>query len=202
MVKMRNGIPIINIALAEIEVEGETAEKFAFDTAEECTIEPYLSEGEEKILRIKNRISSLYRLEDLVAGYDVTLSSNHLIPELLAVIDGGDLVYDETDPDKVTGYRGPIAGKPVVRKKFKLNLYTEERDSDGDIVKYVKFSFPHCKGTPAGFTLQEEEFFIPELVAKSRPARGERPVEIDYLDELPEVSFDEEPTETSLTDVE
>ena len=181
------GMPLVNIVLAEVVTEEEVLETFRFDTAEEAQIDPNLSEGEENILRVKNKILATNRTEDIVVGYDTTLSSNTLIPKLFAIIDGGNLIFDKVDTDKVVSYEAPVAGKPVARKRFTLNLYTEEKDIDGNTLQFVKFGFKHCTGKPVSFRLKDGEFFVPEMVVRSRPKAGERPIELEFLEELPTI---------------
>ena len=181
----RQGMPLVNIVRAIVTLEDDSKKSYMFDTAQEATIDPYVSEGEENILRIKNKIVATDKTEDLVAGYDITLSSNTLIPELLEIIDGGELIYEDGEDSEVIGYMGPASGRVVKRKKFTLDLFTEEKDADGEVKKYVQFTFKHCVGTPLSFTLQDGEFFIPEMICKSRPKTCERPMYVLFLDELP-----------------
>ena len=124
--ELTQGLPLVNIVLAEVITEDTVPETWYFDTAQEANIDPNLSEGEENVLRIKNKILATNRTEDIVVGYDTTLSANTLLPELFAIVDGGKLVYDSVDTDKVVSYDAPLAGIPVKRKSFTLNLYTEE----------------------------------------------------------------------------
>lgn len=64
-------------------------------------------------------------------------------------------------------------------------IYTAEKDVDGADASYVCFNYLHCKGTPVNYSLVDGGFFAPELNFRSRPKKGERPVTIDFLDELP-----------------
>lgn len=184
--ELTQGLPLVNIVLAEVITEDTVPETWYFDTAQEANIDPNLSEGEENVLRIKNKILATNRTEDIVVGYDTTLSANTLLPELFAIVDGGKLVYDSVDTDKVVSYDAPLAGIPVKRKSFTLNLYTEEKDIDGETLQYVKFGFKNCKGRPVAFSLEDGEFFVPEMIIRSRPKACEKPIEIEFLDELPE----------------
>lgn len=178
--------PLANIVRVEVETEEEIPKKYKLtDVASEANVEAYVSEGEEKELRVKNTIKAQNKTEDIVMGYDTTLVSVTMVPEILALVDGGELRYDDLDPDKVVGYDAPIIGEPVERTPFTLHIYTEEKDTNGDTLSYVRFKYLHCKGTPVDYSLQDGEFFAPEMTIKSRPKKGERPVSIDFLDELP-----------------
>jgi hypothetical protein len=176
------GKPIVNIKKVEIITEETTPQTFTWDTASECEQSPDISEGEETILRVKDTIYASDRTEDIVYGTTLTFSDNLFHPEVIEVIDGGTLVKDVGDI--ITGYDAPVIGTPVNRKKFTLNIYTEEKDADGEVVGYVKFSYPHCKGKPFKASVKDGEFFAPEYSCVSRPKKGEKPYGISFLTEL------------------
>lgn len=171
---------LANIARVDIETEETTPVKHKLvDMASEANIEAHISEGAENILRVKNTIKALNNFEDITLGYDITLSAVTMQPEVLALVDGG------TWDDKEQEYSAPPVGTPVDRKPLTLKVYTEDKDLDGETLGYVCFSFLHCKGSPVSYSFQDGEFFTEELSLKSRPASGESPVEIKYVDELP-----------------
>lgn len=179
--------PLANIVRVEIETEETTPKQYRLtDVASEANIEAYISEGDEQELRVKNVIKAQNKTEDIVKGYDITLTSTTMVAEILALVDGGTLKQDDAeDPEKVTGYDAPPVGAPVNRIPFTAKIYTAEKDVDGSDKSYVCFNYLHCKGTPVNYSLVEGEFFAPELIFKSRPKMGESPVSIDFLDELP-----------------
>lgn len=178
---------LANIVRVEIETEEETPEQYRLtDVASEAEVTAFISEGEEKELRVKNNIKAQNNTEDIVKGYDIRLVSATMVPEILALVDGGTIKYDDTDPNKIVGYDAPVVGETVKRTPFTAKIYTAEKDVDGSDVSYVCFNYLHCKGTPVNYSLVDGEFFAPELTFKSRPKMGEGPVNIDFLDELPE----------------
>lgn len=171
---------LANIARVDIETEETTPRIFTLiDMAREANIEAYISEGAENVLRVKNTIKALNKLEDIVLGYNITLSAVTAQPEVLALIDGG--IWDTTTKK----YTAPVVGQPVTRIPFKLKIYTEDKDANGETKGYVCFTFMHCKGQPVNYTIQDGEFFTEELRATSRPASGESPVTFEYLTTLP-----------------
>ncbi|MFC0905900.1 hypothetical protein ACFHWD_14585 [Clostridium sp. MT-14] len=173
-----SSLPIANIALAEI-INETTGEAFIFDTAEKADAKPDLSKGKEDILRVKNRIIAMNRTDDICIGYNTKLTDNTFSPELMALIDGG--VATEN------GYEGPEVGKVVNKAPYTLNLYSEEKDYDSSTLRYAKFSFKHNKGTPVEFQFEDGKFYVPEFESTSRPKKGEKPVYITFVDELPSV---------------
>lgn len=178
---------LANIVRVEVETEETTPKLYRLtDVATEAEVTAFISEGKEEELRVKNVIKAQNKTEYIVKGYDIKLVASTMIPEILALIDGGTLRYTGTAPDQVlVGYDAPIVGVPVTRKPFTLKIYTEEKDTDGDTLSYVVFKYMHCKGKPANYTNQDGQFFVPELTANSRPKSGESPVSIDFMDTLP-----------------
>ncbi len=178
--------PLANIVRVEIETEETTPKQYRLtDVASEAEVTAFVSEGQENELRVRDTIIAQNNTEDIVKGYDIKLVSATMVPEVLALVDGGALRVDAEDPTGVLGYDAPPVGAPVNRKPFTMNIYTEEKDTDGSTKSYVKFSYLHCKGTPVNYSLQDGQFFAPELTSKSRPRSGESPVKIDFLTELP-----------------
>lgn len=171
---------LANIARVDITTEEDVPKTYTLtDVATEAEVIAYLSEGEEKELRVKNVIKAQNKTADIVMGYDINLIQATMIPEILALIDGG--TYDEATKK----YSAPPIGTAVERTRFKLSIYTEEKDGDGSTLNYVKFTYNNCEGSPVNYTLQDGEFFVPEMPAKSRPKMGQSPVEFEILTELP-----------------
>lgn len=176
-------IPLVNIVRAEIITEEDSPKTYRFDTADEATYTAVTSEGQETIHRTKNVIHAVNRTEDIQYGSDINMKNANFIPEVLAIVDGGTLVKSV---DKVTGYKPPVVGKPVKRTLFTLNIYSEEKDIDGETKRYAKFSFPSCKGKPASFTFKDGEFMTPSYTISSRTPSGKAPYDLTFLEELPE----------------
>lgn len=172
---------LANISRVDIVTEEDVPVTHSLtDVASEAEVTAFLSEGEEAELRVKNVIKAQNKTENIVKGYDIRLVSATMVPEVLALIDGG--VWDETGKT----YDAPVIGSPVDRTPFTMDIYTEEKDADGSTISYIKFTYKHCTGEPTEYSLQDGEFFVPELTAKSRPKMGESPVSFEVIDELPD----------------
>ena len=177
---------LANIARVDIVTEETTPQEFTLtNVATEAEATAYISEGQQDTMRVKNVIKAQNNTEDIVLGYDIKLVSATMLPEILALVDGGSLRYDDVETDKIVGYDAPVIGQVVARTPFTLNVFTEEKDASGDIIGYTRFQYLHCKGTPASYTMKEGEFFTPELLCRSRPKSGEMPAKVDFYDELP-----------------
>lgn len=179
--------PIANIVRVDITTEEAEPKRYSITTADEGTYTPVVSEGSENILRTKNTIHAIDSKEDIQYGSDIKLKDLLFTPEVLAIIDGGTIKTSTVETvTKVTGYEGPVVGQPVKRKKFTLDIYTEEKDTSTETVGYQKFSFPGCKGTPVEFSFKDGEYMSPEYTVKSRPGKGKAPFDLDFLEQLPE----------------
>lgn len=175
--------PIVNIARAEIVTEGANPKVMSFETVSSAKPEPFVSEGEDKELRVRNTILAQHLLEDIIKGYNIKLTDCALSKELLEVIDGGTSV--SAGSGSFEGYRSPAAGAESSRTRFTLRLYTAEKDYGGDAVAYFRFSFPNCIGTPANLSFEEGSFTTPEYTVKSRPPYGKCAMTVECLDSMP-----------------
>lgn len=174
---------IANVCRVDLILEGPEPLVMRTTTSDEVGQEPKISEGQEQELRSKNRILAQNVTEDLVLGYDLTLKDVVVEPEIFATCDGGKLVWDENKTH--FAYSGPKTGEVVTRKRFTTDIWTEEKDADGETLGYQRFRFPGCKGSPVKFTHKDNAFFAPEYSLRSRPKLGQSPVDIASFDELP-----------------
>ena len=171
---------LANIARVDFVTEEDVPKTYTLtDVATNAEVLAYISEGIEQELRVKNTIKAQNKTADIVMGYDITLTQATMIPEILALVDGG------TYTDDTNKYEAPAIGTAVERTKFTMNIFAEEKDGDGSTKGYVKFVYKNCEGKPLSYSLQEGEFYVPEMSAKSRPKLGESPVEFEMLEELP-----------------
>ena len=146
-------IPLANVARVELVTEETTPKTYVVDTANEMKLEAFVSEGEEKELRKLNRLLAQLKTEDLTKGYDLTMKDMVMSPPVFALVDGG--VSTTGAEGKFEGYTGPKMGEVVNRTPFTVNIYTEEKDGDGETTGYLKFTCKHCKGTPADIEIKE-----------------------------------------------
>ena len=181
--KTFNANPIVNIVRAEIVTQETTPRVLNFETISSASPEPFISEGDESELRIRNTILAQERLEDIIKGYNITLKDCVLTRELFEIIDGGASSAGSTSAAGT--YTSPTAGQESARVKFSLRLYAAEKDYAGDAVAYFRFIFPNCVGTPAKFSLENGAFAAPEYVVRSRPSKGGKAMAVEILDRLP-----------------
>ena len=180
--KSKAEIATIDCCLVTIETDdGE----FGFDTANEISVEPQLEEEAAVKLVVKGILRAQKPKVVTVTGNEITLKDNVFNPELVLVLQGGTIKYDQSNPAKVIGYTPPVAGSSDKGEIFKLNAYSAQYDASGQIVQYEKITYPNCQGNPVAFGSTDGSFRAPEYKVNSAPNTGEAPYDISYVAELP-----------------
>lgn len=173
-----------NLAMVEFETIGDSPKVYRTTKIEELAYSATISEGTETVQRSKNEILAIDKKEDIQYGSDLTASHIVFSPQIFALIDGGTLIYHESEFTKVIGYNAPAIGTVVNRAKFTIRAYSEVKEGD-EIVGYDCIEFVKCKGKPVSFTLKDGEFRVTQYTITSRPAKGELPYSIKSVTSLP-----------------
>ena len=180
--KSKAEIATIDCCLVTIETsDGE----FGFDTSNKIEVEPQIEEEDAVKLVVKGILRAQKPKTSTVTGNEITLSDNVFNPELVLILQGGEILYDAVDTNKIAGYNPPAAGSSDKGERFKLNAYSAQYDASGSIVQYEKITYPNCQGQPVAFGSEDGAFRAPEYTITSAPKTGERPYEIRYVDALP-----------------
>lgn len=177
-------VPIANIVRVEIETYDTEPKQYRIKTADEINCKPFVSEGKEDILRSFNTIIAQNKLEDLILGYELNMKEVAMSPEVFALIDGGTVSFD-TDGTTFKSYEGAAVGQETVRKRFKLHVYCEQKDANGENISYMKFTFEYAKGKPAEFAFKNGEWVTPQYSIKTSAKIGEKPVKVEAIATLP-----------------
>lgn len=180
--KSKAEIATIDCCLVTIET---TDGEFGFDTSNKIEVEPQIEEEDAVKLVVKGILRAQKPKTSTVTGNEITLSDNVFNPELVLVLQGGEIIYDTVDTKKIIGYNPPAAGSSDKGEVFKLNAYSAQYDASGQIVQYEKITYPNCQGQPVAFGSEDGAFRAPEYTITSAPKTGERPYEIRYVDALP-----------------
>lgn len=180
--KSKAEIATIDCSLVTIET---TSGEFGFDTANKIEVEPQIEEEDAVKLVVKGILRAQKPKTSTVTGNEITLTDNVFNPELVVILQGGEITYDSSETSKVTGYTPPVAGSSDKGTVFKLNVYTAQYDASGQIVQYEKITYPNCQGTPVAFGSEDGAFRAPEYTINSAPKNGEAPYTITYVDTLP-----------------
>lgn len=175
-----NAVPIANIIGAELITESPRS-LYTVSTVKTVTPEPVYSEGREDELRSKNRILAQNFLDDILKGYNIKLKDVVFSPDLMAVIQGGEV----TENGAISGFSSPAAGTEQVKPRFTLRVYSEEKNPDGTSGDCYRFTFPGCVGTDARFSFEDGEFILPEYTVRSRAPFNESCMSIECLGAKP-----------------
>lgn len=189
--KSKNEIPTIDCEMITIETvvtpaQGSTpavTREFGFTTANKLGVEPQIETTDAVRLMIKGKLKAQKKEKSTITGHQLTLTDNVFNPELVKVLQGGTITYDQNG--KVTGYTPPVIGSSDNGEVFKVNAYSAQYNAAGQIVNYEKVSYPNCTGVPIAFGAEDGVFRAPEYTINSAPNTGEAPYEITYVDALP-----------------
>lgn len=168
-----------------ITIELKDGREFGFDTANKIEVEPQIEEEDAVKLVVKGILRAQKPKVSTITGHELTLTDNVFNPELVLVLQGGEIVYDPDNPDEIVGYNPPVAGSADKGEVFTLNAYTAQYDASGQIVKYEKIAYPNCQGVPLAFGSEDGAFRAPEYTINSAPRTGEAPYRLTYVKSLP-----------------
>lgn len=183
---VKKGFAVSDIAAVIITT---STKKYLIQTGSEANFRTAVSAGAEKELRKKNVILALNKTDDILKGYDVDFIDVLMHPEVLAIIEGGVATFTGTSPNETfSSYTGPVAGSPVTRIAFDLDIYCENLDTDGSVTDYLQFTLKNCKGKPTEFVLKDGDFFTPRYTVESRPETGTSPITIAKAASIPAVT--------------
>lgn len=168
-----------------ITIELKDSREFGFDTANKIEVEPQIEEEDSVKLVVKGILRAQKPKISTITGHELTLTDNVFNPELVLVLQGGEIVYDPENPDEIVGYNPPVAGSKDKGEVFTVNAYTAQYDASGQIVKYEKISYPNCQGVPVAFNSEDGAFRAPEYTINSAPKTGEPPYRLTYVKSLP-----------------
>lgn len=170
------------------EVGGDNTE-YLLKAASEIAVAPELEEREATKLVVKDRLIAQKRGKKTITGHTITLTDNVFSPELVLVMQGGELTYSDPETNtKVASYTPPLAGADSKPKVFTGKAYSAVYDAAGDIVNYECIEFPNCQGEPIELSRKDGEFSVTTYTITSAPNTGEAPYKITYVDALPTVA--------------
>lgn len=188
--KRASEIPTIDVNLVTITTktsEGVVEKEIALDTASKIGVSPEVETQDAIKLIIKGVLKAQKRKKTIVTGNTIVLTDNVFTPELVQILQGGSIVYDDTDTSKVLSYTPPDAGSDDTGEEFQLVAYSAIYNAAGIITGYEKITYPNCQGDPIALTSEDNVFRVNEYSIFSAPEIGEPPFKIEYIapDALP-----------------
>ena len=150
-------------------------------TAQKAELEAVLSEGDEDILRSPEQILAVVRTNDLIYGYDMTLTDNTFDAKAAELVAG----YKVTGSGKEEKWSTPMMTEGFTGKPFKCDIYVANYSGDS-IVNYVKITLNKCYGKFPDMEVGDG-YYAPEFKIKAREnTKASLPIkEITFVDEVP-----------------
>lgn len=184
--KRGNEIPTIDVELVTIVTANNTAE-IALNTASKIGVTVQSETQDAVQLIIKGQLKAQKRAKTTITGNTLVLTDNVFNPEVVKVLQGGNVTYDASNNNKITGYTPPVAGSSDKGEVFTLKAYSAIYDAAGLITGYECIEYPNCEGDPIALESEDNVFRAPEYTINSAPKTGEPPYKITYVDVLPAV---------------
>lgn len=181
----KSKVEVATIDCNLITIETKDGNEFGFDTANKIEVEPQIETTDAVKLVVKDILRAQKPEQNTITGHKLTLTDNVFNPELVLVLQGGEIIYDPDNPSEIVGYNPPVAGSADKGEVFRLNAYTAQYDASGQIVKYERISYPNCQGVPMAFGSEDGAFRAPEYTINSAPKTGESPYNLVYVKALP-----------------
>lgn len=180
----------IDCALITIKPSGGEVE-YVLNTASKIQVDIQTETTDAVKLIIKGVLKAQKHKQVTVTGNQITLTDNVFTPEIVQILQGGTIKYDEENTTKIIGYTPPLVGSsnadlPI----FELIAYSAIYNAAGIITGYERISYPNCQGNPISLTSEDNVFRAPEYTIDSAPNTGEAPYDITYIepDELPTIA--------------
>lgn len=178
-----NQIFVTDVSMVQITTKS-SPKTYSFKTASKVEKKPLTVEGKEHALDIKGVRCALRKAKNSYIGTEIKMTDNAFSAEVYAVIAGGKVLYNE-DNQTFKSYEAPTIGEEDEKQAFDLILYSEQLDETGRSLGFLKETYENCEGEVIGTTQEDEKFFAPEFVIKSRPSRGSAGFKIEKITALP-----------------
>lgn len=180
-------IATIDVALVSIEhAVGNTTEEIILDTANQIQVTIATETTDKVPLIVKGRLIAQKPQKTTVTGNTIVLTDNVFNPEVVKILQGGEITLDSNDNFKK--YTPPVVGSDDKGEVFTLKAYSAIYNAAGLIEGYERITYPNCQGVPIALSSQDGSFRAPEYTINSAPNNGEAPYELEIVSSLPTVS--------------
>lgn len=175
----------IDVALVTVKTNDSETE-LALDTANQVAVTVNSETTDAVKLIIKGKLKAQKGEQVTVTGNNIVLSDNVFNPELVEILQGGKVEYDDDGAFKK--YTPPVAGADVNSKPFTLNCYSAIYNAAALCVGYEKITYPNCQGQPVALSSEDGVFRVAEYTINSAPDTGEAPYILEIVSELPTIT--------------
>ncbi len=182
---MENVIQKALTGVALVVLTDKSGKRYSFSTATKANAKVLIEAGKKSELIIKGVLKAQKKFDSTIKGVDVEFQDNMFLPEVVALLQGGTVIKDEDG--NFLSYTPVVAGEAPNLDSFSVDIYTEETDTSGEILRYVRLSLPNGKGEPVELGFEDDKFFSVKYVIKTSPPSGLPPYVIETVDQLPVV---------------
>lgn len=176
----------IDCAMIVLTTEETTPKVYGFTSGTKIGVEANIETSEAIKLMIKGVLKAQKPEKRTLTGHTITLTDPMTIMEMLPLLDGGELVRDQTT-DEITGYRPPNTGATITKTKFTMDCYSAIMDGSS-VTGYEKVTYTGCEGQPFSPQSEDDVFRVNEYTIISAPTAGTPPFTLDIVDALPVIS--------------
>lgn len=179
----KKGQEIATIDVAMVTLTTKDNIELGLKTSTQIGVSSQIETTEAIKLIVKGVLIAQKRQKSTITGNSITMKDNVFNPQLVKILQGGTIEYDEGGNFKK--YTPVVAGTDYSPDPFTLNVYSAQYNVSGLVVAYEKTKYPNCTGEPVTFETQDDTFRAPEYTIISAPNEGEAPYEIEMVTELP-----------------
>ena len=178
-----NSMALSDVSMIRLVTKDGNNKEYIFTSSTDFEAEEVIQEGEEKPLIVKGVLVANKPAKDTLLGHDIKLVDNLFTPEVLCLLQGGEIETGEDGEFKK--YLPPIVGEESVKIKFDTEIYSAIVEKDGETGQYLKTVYYNCIGQNKPLSFKDDEYFVAEYGIQSRPANGERPYDFEVVTGLP-----------------
>lgn len=186
-VKKGTELATIDVVCVSVRPAG-TEDELILNTANQIQVTTAIETQDKVPLIVKGVLIAQKPQVTTVTGNTLVITDNVFNPELVQILQGGTIKYDDSEPKKVVGYTPPVVGSSDKGKVFDLMAYSAIYDAAGLIQGYERITYPNCQGVPVAFNSQDGAFRAPSYTINSAPNNGQAPYDIDIVKTLPTVT--------------
>lgn len=184
-VKKGHEIATIDVELVTVSLP-DSSDELGLVTASQINVDPQIETTEAIKHIVKGVLIAQKRQVDTLTGNTLTLQDNVFNPELVKIIQGGKIEYDEEGNFKK--YTPPVVGEEYKPVSFTMRVYSGHYDASGLVIDHEMTTYPNCTGVPISLASQDDVFRAPQYTIISAPGDGEAPYEIEMVKDLPKVA--------------
>lgn len=186
-VKKGTELATIDVVCVSVRPAG-TEDELILNTANQIQVTTATETQDKVPLIVKGVLIAQKPQVTTVTGNTIVITDNVFNPELVQILQGGIIKYDNSEPKKVVGYTPPVVGSSDKGKVFDLMAYSAIYDAAGLIKGYERITYPNCQGVPVAFNSEDGAFRAPSYTINSAPNNGQAPYDIDIVQTLPTVT--------------